>query len=146
MTEPRHLTESFAVAPQIAIEDLDDLKARGFRTIVCNRPDNEVPAELSAAAVEKACRERGLDFVLNPLTHGELSLDHIERQRNAAQSDGPVLAYCASGNRSSILWGLAVAGDYPTDEIVNRAAAAGYNLQGVAPQIDALAERESNSN
>lgn len=142
MTEPRHLTETFAVSPQIAIEDLDDLKARGFRTIVCNRPDGEVPEELAAAEMEKACGERGLDFVLNPLSHGALTMDHIERQRDAARSEGPVLAYCASGNRSSILWGLAMAGEVPTDEIVNRAAAAGYDLRGLVQQIDALAARE----
>lgn len=142
MTEPRHLTETFAVAPQIAIEDLDDLKARGFRTIVCNRPDNEVPEEIGSAAMEKACNARGLNFVRNPLTHGALTVEHVDLQRKAAHSGEPVLAYCASGNRSSILWGLAVAGEYPTDDIVGRAAKAGYNLQGLVPQIDALAERE----
>ena len=142
MTEPRHLTETFAVAPQIAIEDLDDLKARGFRTIVCNRPDNEVPDQMNAAAMEQACRERGLNFVLNPLTHGALTIDHVELQRQAARSEGSVLAYCASGNRSSILWGLAMAGEYPTEDILNRAAAAGYNLQGVAQQIEALAAQQ----
>lgn len=142
MTEPRHLTETFAVAPQIALDDLDDLKAQGYRTIVCNRPDGEVPEDLSASKVEEACRERGLDFVLNPLSHGALTIEHIERQRDAARSAAPVLAYCASGNRSSILWGLAMAGEFSTDEIVNRAAAAGYDLRGIAPQIDALAARD----
>lgn len=142
MTQPRYLTETFAVAPQISIDDLDDLKARGFKTILCNRPDGEVPEELGSAAMENACRERGLHFVLNPLSHGALSRDHIELQRKAAHSGEPVLAYCASGNRSSILWGLAMAGEYPTQDILNRAAAAGYNLQGLATQIDALAARD----
>lgn len=138
MIQPRHLTDSFAVAPQIAIEDLDDLKAQGFRTIVCNRPDGEVPEDLSADAVEKACRAIGLSFVRNPLTYGALSLEHIEIQRQAAQSDGPVLAYCASGNRSSILWGLAMAGQLSTVDILTRTATAGYNLQALVPQIESL--------
>lgn len=141
MTQPRHLTENFAVAPQIALEDLEDLKAQGFQTIVCNRPDGEVPDELSAAAVERACKELGLNFVLNPLSHGSLTMEHIDRQRQAAQSDGPVLAYCASGNRSSILWGLAMAGEYSTDDILSRTANAGYNLQALVPQIESLSAR-----
>lgn len=141
MTEPRHLTDSFAVAPQIAIEDLDDLKAQGFRTIVCNRPDREVPEDLSADAMEKACAALGLNFVRNPLTHGTLSAEHIDIQRQAAEAEGPVLAYCASGNRSSILWGLAMAGQHSTEDILNRTANAGYNLQALVPQIDALSAR-----
>ncbi|WP_413720087.1 TIGR01244 family sulfur transferase [Silicimonas sp. MF1-12-2] len=143
MTVARYLTETFAVAPQIAIEDLADLKAQGFKTIVCNRPDGEVPEELSAANMERACRELGLEFVMNPLSHGSLSPDHIEIQRRAATSDGPVLAYCASGNRSSILWGLAMAGTHTTEDILNRTTAAGYNLQALVPQLDAIAARSA---
>ena len=139
MTNPRYLTETFAVSPQIGLEDLEDLKAQGFKTIVCNRPDGEVPAEINAEAMEKACEVAGLTFVLNPLSHGALTTDHIDIQRDAAHSDGPVLAYCASGNRSSILWGLAVAGEYSTDEILLRTSKAGYNLNGLAPQLDAMA-------
>ena len=139
MPEPRALTEGFAVSPQISVGDLPDLKARGFRTIVCNRPDGEVPPEMNAASIEKACGEIGLAFVSNPLSHGSLTMDHVERQRDAAASDGPVLAYCASGNRSSILWGLAMAGTVPTDEIIERASKAGYDLTGLIPQFEALA-------
>jgi uncharacterized protein (TIGR01244 family) len=143
MTVARYLTETFAVAPQIAIEDLADLKAQGFKTIVCNRPDGEVPEELSAANMERACRELGLEFVTNPLSHGSLSPDHIEIQRRAATSDSPVLAYCASGNRSSILWGLAMAGTHTSEDILNRTTAAGYNLQALVPQLDAIAARSA---
>ena len=141
MTPPRYLTETFAVSPQISLEDLEDLKSQGFKTIVCNRPDNEIPADINAEAMEKACEAAGLSFVLNPLSHGSLTVDHIDIQRDAAHSDGPVLAYCASGNRSSILWGLAVAGEYSTDEILLRTSKAGYNLNGLAPQLDAMAEQ-----
>ena len=139
MTTPRYLTETFAVSPQIGLDDLEDLKSQGFETIVCNRPDSEIPADINAEAMEKACEAAGLTFVLNPLSHGSLTVDHIDIQRDAAHSHGPVLAYCASGNRSSILWGLAVAGEYSTDEILLRTSKAGYNLNGLAPQLDAMA-------
>ncbi|MBT8412600.1 MAG: TIGR01244 family phosphatase, partial [Octadecabacter sp.] len=52
---------------------------------------------------------------------------------------GPVLAYCASGTRSSIVWALGQAGTMATDEIITAAAAAGYDLSGLKPQLDALA-------
>lgn len=144
MTIARHLTDTFAVAPQISIEDLTELKAQGFRTIVCNRPDNEVTEELSSGNMEKACEDLGLKFILNPLSHGSLSPEHVELQRQAAISPDPVLAYCASGNRSSILWGLAMAGTHTTEDILKRTSEAGYNLQAIVPQLEAMAARKAN--
>ena len=139
MAIPRYLTDTFAVAPQISVEDLQDLKAQGFERIVCNRPDGEVPSEYGSAAMQAACEDLGMEFVLNPLTHGELSSQHVDLQREAADQPGKTLAYCASGNRSSILWSLAVAGKVPTDEIIDRTTAAGYNLHGLVPQLEAMA-------
>ena len=138
----RHLSETFAVSPQIEPEDLAALKAAGFTTIVCNRPDAEVPPGLQAEDIRRAAEAQGLRFVLNPLSHGSLGMEHIETQGRAlAEADGPVFAYCASGNRSSILWALAQAGRVPTDELVEAGARAGYNLEVVRPQIDQLARR-----
>lgn len=141
MADPRFLSDTFAVSPQIAVADLEAIKASGFDTVVCNRPDREVPPHQQAEAIRAACEELGLNFIDNPLTHGALTLEHVERQREAAASGGKVFAYCASGNRCSILWSLAMAGSLPTDEIVATAARAGYDLRGLAPQIDALAAR-----
>jgi uncharacterized protein (TIGR01244 family) len=138
----RPLSETFAVSPQIAPEDLAAVKAAGFTTVVCNRPDAEVPPELQAEAIRRAAEALGLRFVMNPLSHGSLTMDHIETQGQAlAEADGPVFAYCASGNRSSILWALSQAGHVPTDDLLAAGARAGYNLEPVRPQIDQLAGR-----
>jgi uncharacterized protein (TIGR01244 family) len=67
-------------------------------------------------------------------------MGHIETQGRAlAEAEGPVFAYCASGNRSSILWALSQAGKVPTDALVEAGARAGYNLEVVRPQIEMLA-------
>jgi uncharacterized protein (TIGR01244 family) len=135
----RPLSETFAVSPQIAPEDLAAIKAAGFTTILCNRPDAEVPPELQAEAIRRAAEAQGLRFVMNPLSHGSLTMDHIDTQGRAlSEADGPVFAYCASGNRSSILWALSQAGRVPTDDLVEAGARAGYNLEVVRPQIDQL--------
>jgi uncharacterized protein (TIGR01244 family) len=136
----RPLSETFAVSPQIEPGDLPAIKAAGFTTVVCNRPDGEVPPDLQADAIRAAAEAEGLRFVLNPLSHGSLSMDHIETQGRAlAESDGPVFAYCASGNRSSILWALSQAGTVATDDLVAAGARAGYNLEAVRSQIEMLA-------
>ena len=138
----RPLSETFAVSPQIEPGDLAAIKAAGFTTVVCNRPDAEVPPGLQAEAIRRAAEAEGLRFIDNPLSHGSLTMDHIDMQGRAlAESDGPVFAYCASGNRSSILWALSQAGRVPTDDLVEAGARAGYNLEVVRPQIDQLARR-----
>lgn len=136
----RPLSDTFAVSPQIAPEDVAHIKAAGFATIVCNRPDPEIPPEVQADAIRAAAEAAGLRFVLNPLSHGSLSMDHVETQGRAlAESGGPVFAYCASGNRSAVLWALSQAGTVPTDDLIAAAGRAGYNLDPVREQIDGLA-------
>jgi sulfide:quinone oxidoreductase len=35
------LTPAFAVAPQISPEDVQAIAAAGYKSIICNRPDDE---------------------------------------------------------------------------------------------------------
>ena len=73
-----------------------------------------------------------------------MTLDNVEEQAEAIDSaDGPVVAYCASGMRSAVMWAFAQAGQIPTDEIITACEAAGYQMAGMRGQIDALATRET---
>jgi len=137
----RQITTDYFVAPQLDPGDLNDIAAAGITTIICNRPDAEVPPSHQAAAIEAAAKAAGLYFVINPVTHQSLNMDMVTDQRAAMDaSEGPSLAYCASGTRSSIVWSLGQAGTLPTDEIINATAAAGYDLGGMRGQLDALAQ------
>jgi uncharacterized protein (TIGR01244 family) len=108
--------------------------------VICNRPDEEVPTSHQAYAIQIAAEAAGLTFVRLPITHQGLSMDHITQERAAIDAaEGPVLAYCASGTRSSILWSLIQAGQMPTDDILRATQEAGYELGGMRGQIDALA-------
>ncbi|MCT8159925.1 TIGR01244 family sulfur transferase [Pseudoruegeria sp. SHC-113] len=136
----RDISPSYSVTPQIEPADLPAIKAAGFTTVICNRPDAEVPAELQAEALRIATEAAGLRFVLNPLSHGNLTMEIIETQGRAlAESDGKVLGYCASGNRCTVLWSFAMAGKLPTDEIIAAGTRAGYQTEGLRPQIEQLA-------
>ncbi|MDE3080860.1 MAG: TIGR01244 family phosphatase [Paracoccaceae bacterium] len=136
----RPLTETYAVSPQIMPEDAAAIRAAGYTTVICNRPDMEIPPELHADRMREAVEAAGMTFVENPLSHGNLTLDIVELQGRAiADSAGPVLAYCASGNRSSVLWALSQAGRMPTDELIGLPARFGYQLGGLRAQIEALA-------
>jgi uncharacterized protein (TIGR01244 family) len=137
----REITETYAVSPQIAPEDMGAIRARGFTTVICNRPDTENPPELHSAALKAAAEAAGLHFVENPFAAG-LDMSIIDRQRAAIDAaTGPVLAYCRSGTRSATVWALAEAGRSGTDSILQAISRAGYPMDGMRAQIDALAQR-----
>lgn len=138
----RLITDRYSVSPQLLPEDVAALAEDGVRVLINNRPDAEIPPELQSVALRTAAEAAGLTFIDNPVVHGALTLDIIETQRAAIDgASGPVHAYCASGNRSTIVWGLGAAGEIDTDTIIARAAEAGYSLEALRPQLEALAAR-----
>ena len=104
--EIRQITEDYSVAPQIGVEHLPQIKAAGFRSVVCNRPDTEdgaVPHDEIAAAA----REAGLEFRYIPVVSGQMTQQNVEDQAAALRDlPRPMLAYCRSGTRCTNLYGL----------------------------------------
>ena len=138
----RQITPQFFAAPQISVEDLPEIAAAGITRILCNRPDSEVPPSHQSEAIGTAARAAGLEFHVQPLTHQTMTSDVIARNRALATgSAGPVLAYCASGTRSTIAWALGEAGHRPTDEIIAAARAGGYDLANLRPALEDAATR-----
>lgn len=135
----REITPDYAVSPQISPEDLPAIKAAGYRRIIDNRPDAEIPADLQTDALRAAAEALGVDFVANPVIGGAITIENVTDQ-GAAVADGvKTLAYCASGNRSSVVWALSQAGQRPTDELIALPARHGYNMEIWRDQIEALA-------
>jgi len=136
----RPLTPHYAVSPQISPEDLPLIAEAGFSAVICNRPDAENPPEWHAAAMAEAAQAVGLQFHNLPLTHQTMTPENVARQRDLIDAaTGPVLAYCASGTRSSVIWSLGQAGHLSTDEILAATARAGYQLDQLRPALDAMA-------
>ncbi|MBE2993496.1 TIGR01244 family phosphatase [Sphingomonas sp. CFBP 13603] len=137
----RHINESISVAPQIAVEQVAEIAAAGFKTIVNNRPDDEDAGQPSGDAIRAAAEAAGLKYVSIPVTHAGFSHPQIDAMTQAlTDSDGAVLAYCRSGTRSCNLWALAAAkaGRNP-NLLLAQAEDAGYDLRGIRPMLDALA-------
>jgi uncharacterized protein (TIGR01244 family) len=136
----RPLTPDYAVSPQIEPGDLPAIKAAGYVMVIDNRPDGEIPPHLQTAPMQAAAEALGLAFVANPVIGGALTLDNVTAQAQAmAAAGGPVFAYCASGNRCSIVWALTQAGKRPAEELIGIAARFGYQLDHLRPTLDALA-------
>ena len=132
----RPITPRYAVSPQIAPQDLPAIREAGFTTVICNRPDAENPEDLQADAMRAAAEAEGLAFVVHPLTHQTMTPENVSIQMQAVEtSAGPVLAYCASGTRSTIAWALGQAGEMDSDAIIEAARQGGYDLENMRPML-----------
>ena len=132
----RPLTAELSVAPQIAITDLREIANAGFRSVICNRPDEESPEHPSFGEIERAAVECGLQLRYLPAEPGKVS----DQQGAAfaklmAELPKPVLAFCRTGMRSTTLWALTQAGSMPFPQIIERASKAGFDLKGVIRRI-----------
>lgn len=139
----RKLVEGVYASPQIGLPDVELARAMGVSLIVNNRPEGEAPDQVPGPEIEAAARAAGIGYVAIPVTHSGFSEPQVKAMAEALQgASGPILAYCRSGTRSTLLWALAQAssGANP-DELAAAAAQAGYDLAPVRALVDMLAAR-----
>lgn len=137
----RQLAEGVLASPQITVSDVALAAAQGVTLIVNNRPEGESDDQTPGAAIERAARAAGLDYVAIPVTHAGFSEAQVRAMAAALEgAKGLVLAYCRSGTRSTLLWALAEAslGADP-DALAAAAADAGYDITPVRALVDMLA-------
>jgi len=144
MVDPIRIDKKTFVSGQIEPDEVPELAASGFRLIVNNRPDGEAPeGQPFALEIEAAAKEQGVGFANLPFTAQTLTPDYVaEFAAILRKEDGPVLAYCKSGVRSSMLWAAAqVALGEDLDTVLEKTEQAGFNLRSAAPVIDALGRK-----
>ena len=138
------LSDTVYASPQIGVSEVAEAKALGVALIVNNRPEGESDDQTSGDEIAAAARAAGLDYIAIPVTHAGFSEPQVVAMREALEraGDAPVLAYCRSGTRSTLLWALAEASAGADPEVLAAAAAsAGYDLTPVAPLLDMLAAK-----
>ncbi len=143
MSEFRKLSDAVYASAQIALEDVAQAASMGVQLIINNRPEGEADDQIPGPEIEAAARAAGMDYIAIPISLPNLSQADIDATVDAlAKTSGPVLAYCRSGNRSTLVWALAQskAGASP-DEIASAAAEAGYDVSPVRAAMEALASQ-----
>lgn len=98
------LSHKLTVGPQITPQDVEQLADEGFTGIINNRPDGEAPDQPRSEELEAQARRHGLKYWHIPVTPGQASAEHGKAFAAArGEVDGPVLAFCRTGNRSATL-------------------------------------------
>ena len=100
------IDDRFCTGPQISVEDMDAIKAAGFKSVICNRPDNEGgPTQPDHKLLEAAANRVGLKFAYLPVVSGNISDADVADFKNLINElPAPVLAFCRSGARSKTLY------------------------------------------
>ena len=104
------LFDTVFASPQIGLAEVAEAKALGVTMIVNNRPENESDDQTPGPDIAAAAAAAGIGYVAIPVTHAGFSESQVTAMASAlAGAPGPVLAYCRSGTRSTLLWALAEA-------------------------------------
>ena len=140
MPKITYITPQFAVAGQLAPEDFARLSAMGIKSVIGNRPDDEPGVLVSSEQARTLAERAGLNFRYAPTTNLAVlepaSVDAFEEALSGLP--GPVLAYCRSGTRSSILWAQLAARYGATPAALWALEQAGIDLSFLHPELDEI--------
>lgn len=101
----RYLRKDYAVGPQIAPSDVAHLKAQGFATLVCNRPDGEGGDQPLFAEIAAEANKHGMQALHLPVIPGRITpADRDAFAALYAAAAKPVLGFCRTGMRAETLW------------------------------------------
>jgi uncharacterized protein (TIGR01244 family) len=98
------IDDQITVGPQPSAEELRQLKAQGYQTIVNFRTDGEEEQPLSPSAEGEAVRELGMDYVNLPVSMQSMTPEVVDQFRDQfADLSTPVYAHCKSGKRAGAM-------------------------------------------
>ncbi|MBF9003283.1 TIGR01244 family sulfur transferase [Vibrio nitrifigilis] len=105
MLDIKTLTNDLSVCAQIDKMDLKTIADKGFKTIICNRPDGEAEEQPLNGELEMLANRLGLDFIQQPVIAGALiDEDYQTFAKLINEAQKPILAFCRTGTRCSTLW------------------------------------------
>ncbi len=135
----RQLTPFISVSPQLTATDMGLAAAKGFKAVICNRPEHESEDQPAMADLRSAAEANGLTWHFLPVVAGQITEQDInDFSALMSQIKGPVLAFCRTGTRSSTLWALSEAQHLSVDAILSTTAAAGYDLSAQRERLESI--------
>ncbi len=108
LTITKH-TDDFATAPQVMVEEMKEVVALGFKTLINNRPDGEAADQPTHEQVKEAAAVFGLHYIFLPVVSSQVGIAAAEFGKLLAAAPKPALAFCRSGTRSTMLYQTAMA-------------------------------------
>lgn len=131
------LTGKYYVSKPISADMIPALADQGFAKIICNLPDGEVPGQAQSATLADHAAAYGIEFVYIPIKVTEIKPQTVLHHTKAViETEGAVLAYCASGRRAAMMWALEFSDKYSLDRIVGKARDIGFDLSSMSQKLE----------
>lgn len=134
----RKLAGQLYIAPQLTEADVKEAAELGIRTVICNRPDGEEENQPTFAQIQNLLAAEGIRATHHqPVVAPAINAADVAAFHKLLENaDQPVLAYCRTGTRCSLLWGYhQVQNGSTAAEVVTAAAAAGVNLDNFQARL-----------
>ena len=133
------VNEQLSFSDQIALDEIATLAEQGIKVLICNRPDGEEAGQLTAAQIETEASKHGITFLNIPVPGRIIPSDSLAEFSKAIQStNDKVHAYCRTGTRCSIFWGLNEAKSHSVEQTLEHASNLGIDLSQVIDQLQAV--------
>jgi len=132
MAQFKQLDNMIFIGPQPSIQELEEAKHQGIRTVIDMRLPNETARPNSELAAEA-----GLAYVNIPVNRAALSISQVnEFDRVIKQHAGPFLVHCATGARAAlmILVSRARENNWTAQQVFGEAVLMGFDLRN-APEF-----------
>lgn len=138
----KSIAPGFFVSGQLTSNDLQQAAAQGFKSIICNRPDDEDADQPPASVMRQQVEALGLEFAHIPITPGVVTEADVAAMTKAlAQLPSPILAFCRTGARSAKLWEMAQASASTSATKVFDIVIVGGGSAGIATAASLLKRR-----
>ncbi len=104
----RPVTRNYHVTGQLKPADLSKIAESGYAAVICMRPDGEGWGQPKFAAIEEAAKAANLKAYYLPVGGAAVPMEQARKLRSLLkETEGPILAFCASGARCAGLYQMA---------------------------------------
>jgi sulfide:quinone oxidoreductase len=139
MLNTKMIVPGFSATTQLTVADMELVKSGGFRSVLNNRPDNEEEGQPLSDDLQREAQRLRLEYLHVPATLAPLTEDELTEFVVALKAlPEPVLGFCRSGTRAARMWAQAKVGDYRSAELIELAAAAGFDISDLEEHLSQL--------
>lgn len=124
---PKKLNDNISVSVQLTPECIIKAKQLGFKSIICNRPDDEEENQPSFNELARTAKQQGIVIQHMPVASLDVAMGDIKTFTVHMENlPKPILAFCKTGTRAATLWAKSQLEKLDDEEILQCCHSAGY--------------------
>ena len=142
-TKVRKLEDGYWTAGYITAKDIELAAEYGFKSIVNILPKDDTDQHMTDSEAKQLAADAGLDYRYMPLYGHQVNNEYIATAYGAMVNElpEPVLTYCRSGTRVTLLWAMIRAGKFELEDLLDRALDNGYDIEVIKEDLEMMSRK-----